>query len=274
MAADNFVTKLYNNYTNAVRFPKPRRICEWTDNLISLLFPELCECEFANEEELGAKFQELKDDLLSILSCMQVELPAKEQEIVISFFENLEGLHQRMLEDVEAINQGDPAAKNTLEVVLTYPGFYAIAFYRVAHEFYKMGIPLLPRIITEFASSRTGIEIHPGAKIGRHFCIDHGAGVVIGETCIIGENVKVYQGVTLGALSVAKEMADMKRHPTIHDNVVIYAGATILGGETEVGANSIIGGNVWLTKTVPANSVVYHKSEVKVRNQEPVEKEI
>nr|WP_246202660.1 serine O-acetyltransferase EpsC [Fulvivirga lutimaris] len=150
--------------------------------------------------------------------------------------------------------KGDPAAKSKVEVIKTYPGFYAIAAHRIAHEFQKYNLTLIPRIISEHAHSHTGIDIHPCAQIGEHFCIDHGTGVVIGETTIIGDYVKIYQGVTLGALSVRKEDAKTKRHPTIENNVIIYSGATILGGKTEVGQGSIIGGNVWLTKSVPPNS--------------------
>jgi serine O-acetyltransferase len=171
-----------------------------------------------------------------------------------------------LLEDAQAINDGDPAAKSRDQVIRTYPGFLAIACYRIGHSFCQIGVPLLPRILTEYAHSKTGIDIHPKAKIGRRFCIDHGTGIVIGETTIIGEDVKIYQGVTLGALSVKKEMAKMKRHPTIEDNVVIYAGATILGGSTIIGKNSIIGGNVWLTESIPPNSRVYHKSQIEVRD--------
>jgi serine O-acetyltransferase len=162
---------------------------------------------------------------------------------------------------------GDPAATTDFEVVRTYPGFYALAFYRLAHGLHELKIPIIPRILTEYAHSKTGIDIHPGAKIGKHFFMDHGTGIVIGETCEIGERVKIYQGVTLGALSVDKSMASTKRHPTIEDGVVIYSGATILGGETIVGANSIIGGNVWLTKSVPAQTKIYHQENVKVINE-------
>jgi serine O-acetyltransferase len=145
-------------------------------------------------------------------------------------------------------------------VIRTYPGFYAIAAYRVAHALHLQNIGGIPRVITEHAHSRTGIDIHPGAKIGDHFCIDHGSGVVIGETCVIGNHVKIYQGVTLGALSVEKSDATKKRHPTIDDGVVIYAGATILGGETVVGHDSVIGGNVWLTRSVPPYSKIYYQA--------------
>jgi serine O-acetyltransferase len=157
---------------------------------------------------------------------------------------------------------GDPAAKSRTEILRSYPGFYAIAAYRIANQMHRQGIQLIPRMITELAHSRTGIDIHPGATIGQYFCIDHGTGVVIGETTVIGDHVKIYQGVTLGALSVEKADADKKRHPTIEDHVVIYAGATILGGKTTIGKNSVIGGNVWLTKSVPAGSKVYYQAQM------------
>jgi serine O-acetyltransferase len=168
--------------------------------------------------------------------------------------------------DAYAIVKGDPAAADVDEVIRSYPGFYAIAVYRIAHIFHNLSIPYLPRILTEHAHEKTGIDINPGAKIGKGFCIDHGTGIVIGETAVIGDNVKIYQGVTLGALSVEKEMAKSKRHPTIGDNVVIYSGATILGGKTVVGDYSTIGGNVWLIKSVPAYSRVYHRSQIDISN--------
>jgi serine O-acetyltransferase len=163
----------------------------------------------------------------------------------------------------------DPAAKSIEEVITAYPGFFATFVYRMAHLLCQHECILLSRFFTEYAHSKTGIDIHPAAVIGRSFSIDHGTGVVIGETTIIGDHVKVYQGVTLGALNVSKAIASTKRHPTIEDNVVIYAGATILGGNTVVGSGSIIGGNVWLTNSVPPNSVVYHKSEVHVKDNNP-----
>ena len=172
--------------------------------------------------------------------------------------------------DAAAILEGDPAARSYDEVVLTYPGFYAIAMYRVAHLLHTLGLPLLPRLLTEFAHEKTGIDIHPGATIGRRFCIDHGTGVVVGETTHIGHGVKLYQGVTLGALTVEKALADSKRHPTIEDEVVIYAGATILGGTTVVGHHSLVAGNAWLTQSVPPNSVVSRRSEVRQRQAGPM----
>jgi serine O-acetyltransferase len=158
---------------------------------------------------------------------------------------------------MKAALKGDPAAKSEAEVILSYPGFEAIMVHRLAHFFWKCQVPLIPRMMSEQVHSRTGIDIHPGAEIGESFFIDHGTGVVIGETTVIGKDVKLYQGVTLGALSVKKELADKKRHPTLEDNVTIYSGATILGGETIIGRNSVIGGNVWLTHPVPPDSTVY-----------------
>ncbi|MBU2046814.1 MAG: serine O-acetyltransferase, partial [Bacteroidetes bacterium] len=184
--------------------------------------------------------------------------------IAQKFSAQIISLYETLKTDIIALNSGDPAANNEFEVIRTYPGFWAIAFYRIAHELLKLETPLIPRILTEYAHSKTGIDIHPGATIGEYLCIDHGTGIVIGETAIIGKNVKLYQGVTLGALSVSKNLAGTKRHPTVKDGVVIYSNATILGGETIIGANSVIGGNVWLTKSVPANSTVYHTPSIRV----------
>ena len=172
--------------------------------------------------------------------------------------------------DIEAIVLGDPAAHDRFEVIRAYPGFFAISFYRIAHALLDLDTPLLPRIITEYAHSQTGIDIHPAAEIGEHFFIDHGTGIVIGETAVIGNHVKLYQGVTLGALSVDKNMAFVKRHPTVEDHVIIYSGATILGGDTVIGHHSTIGGNVWLTKSVPPYSTVYHRASVEVVKQEKI----
>jgi serine O-acetyltransferase len=172
---------------------------------------------------------------------------------------------KRLVEsDVQAAYEGDPAATSPMEVVMAYPGLYAVTVHRLAHELYKLKIPVIPRIMSEIAHSKTGIDIHPGATIGERFFIDHGTGVVIGETTIIGRNVKIYQGVTLGAKSFAKDpvtgalVKGIKRHPNVEDNVVIYAGATILGGDTTIGHDSEIGGSVWLISSVPPNSRVYN----------------
>lgn len=183
------------------------------------------------------------------------------------FLNTLPSLKKTLLDDAVFIFDSDPAAKNLEEVIAIYPGFFAIYCHRIAHTLEKLSVPILPRMITEYAHKVTGIDIHPGAVIGSPFSIDHGTGIVIGETAVIGNYVKLYQGVTLGALSVDKSKASKKRHPTIEDKVILYAGCTILGGETIVGRNSIIGGNVWLTESVAPFSVVYHKSEIIIRNQ-------
>lgn len=180
----------------------------------------------------------------------------KAEEIVLDFIENIPNIRKKISLDAQAALNGDPAARNSEEIILSYPGFEAIIVHRVAHFFHINNVPLIPRIMSEYIHGKTGIDIHPGAKIGDGFFIDHGTGVVIGETTIIGKNVKIYQGVTLGALSVKKSLVDKKRHPTIEDNVTIYAGATILGGNTVIGKGSTIGGNVWLTESVPQNSLI------------------
>ncbi|MGF1511062.1 MAG: serine O-acetyltransferase [Myxococcota bacterium] len=187
---------------------------------------------------------------------------------VRTFFEGLIEVSQCLGKDAAFIQENDPAAKNLDVVVLAYPGFYAISAYRVAHLLAMMKVPTLPRLITEYAHERTGVDIHPSATIGCPFFVDHATGVVVGETTRIGDRVKLYQGVTLGALSVSKELSDAQRHPTIGDDVVIYANATVLGGDTHIGAGSVIGGNVWLTESVPPRSVVYHRSTVRIRHTE------
>jgi serine O-acetyltransferase len=207
----------------------------------------------------------LQRNVISILNSLPEKPGLFSDDIAGTFFEHLQEIHEKLWLDAEAINRGDPAAESVEEVVLAYPGFLAIAIYRIAHEFYLLGVPIFPRLLTEYAHQMTGIDIHPGAQIGSGFCIDHGTGIVIGETTVIGNNVKMYQGVTLGALSVQKSLADTKRHPTIEDNVVIYAQAVILGGETVIGHDSVVGGNSWLTNSVPPFSYVHNDSKVNVR---------
>jgi len=185
---------------------------------------------------------------------------AAAEMVVQEFFEELPQIRILLAMDVEAAFRGDPAAKSADEVILSYPGFRAITVQRLAHFFWTRQVPLIPRMMSEYVHSRTGIDIHPGAKIGESFFIDHGTGVVIGETTVIGKNVKIYQGVTLGALSVKKNESSVKRHPTIEDDVTIYANATILGGETVIGRGSVIGGSVWLIESVPEGSKVYNRS--------------
>lgn len=182
----------------------------------------------------------------------------KAEELTLKFLDELPSIQQLILKDVEAELQGDPAASSKEEIIFSYPGIYAISVYRIAHVLYELKIPYIPRIMTEHAHSQTGIDINPGATIGEYFFIDHGTGIVIGETTTIGNHVKIYQGVTLGALSTMKGQAlsGVKRHPTIEDNVVIYANTTVLGGETVVGEGSVIAGNTFLTHSVPANTTV------------------
>ena len=178
------------------------------------------------------------------------------EKTAVALIEEIPEIRRQIQLDVIATFNGDPAAKSNEEVVLSYPGLEAILVYRIAHFLYKSGVPIIPRIMSEHVHGKTGIDIHPGATIGESFFIDHGTGVVVGETCIIGNNVKIYQGVTLGALSVKKNLQNKKRHPTIEDDVTIYANATILGGETVIGRGSTIGGNTWVTESVPAGSVI------------------
>ncbi len=178
------------------------------------------------------------------------------EQTAIALIEEIPEIRRKIQLDVVATFNGDPAAKSNEEVVLSYPGLEAILVYRIAHFLYENGVPIIPRIMSEHVHGKTGIDIHPGATIGESFFIDHGTGVVIGETCIIGTNVKIYQGVTLGALSVKKNLQNKKRHPTIEDDVTIYANATILGGETIIGRGSTIGGNTWVTESVAAGSVI------------------
>lgn len=179
-------------------------------------------------------------------------------KICHTFLERIPGLIDVLLTDVRATYDGDPAASSEHEVIFAYPGIFAISVYRLAHELYSLSVPLIPRIMTEYAHGKTGIDIHPGAEIGRYFCIDHGTGIVIGETTQIGENVKLYQGVTLGALSTrgGQGLRWVKRHPTLEDEVTVYSGASILGGDTVIGKGSVIGGNVFITKSVPPNTRV------------------
>ena len=190
---------------------------------------------------------------------------AKAQLAITALLDGLPAIRDMLQQDIQAAYEGDPAAMSTMEIVMSYPGLFAITIHRIAHALYAQGVPLIPRVMGEYAHSKTGIDIHPGATIGAGFFIDHGTGVVIGETCRIGKRVKLYQGVTLGALSFAKDASGMlvkgtKRHPDVEDNVVIYAGATILGGETVIGHDSVIGGNVWLIHSVPPGSKVYNQT--------------
>ncbi len=262
----NFINQLYNSHQKSDNLPSRTSIASFTEGLLELLFPQLSEKNFTSQGEFEVYASSLFNELFGIFVRIQGKLNKPAETIVQAFIDKIPELYTLLINDAKAINAGDPASVSFDQVIRTYPGFYAIACYRIGHIFCDLSVPLLPRILTEYEHTRTGIDIHPKAEIGINFCIDHGTGVVIGETTDIGDNVKIYQGVTLGALSVRKEMAKTKRHPTIEDNVVIYAGSTILGGNTVIGKNSIIGGNVWITESIPPFSRVYHKPQIEVHN--------
>jgi serine O-acetyltransferase len=242
--------------------PSNKEIATWALQVIRLLYPEQSNRLFTFVHQLESEFKKLEMELCGILDATCGSQDDENSTVAKTFFEGLPQLYNLLNTDIQATFDGDPAAKSEFEVIRAYPGFYAISFYRLAHSLYQLGVPLIPRILTEYAHSKTGIDIHPAAEIDEYFHIDHGTGVVIGETCKIGRHVKLFQGVTLGALSVNKVQSHQKRHPTVEDHVIIYAGATILGGKTIIGHSSIIGGNVWLTKSVPPYSKVYHTHEI------------
>jgi serine O-acetyltransferase len=241
------------------------RISVWLRNLLDILFPQAAEQTYGTTGEVRDALHASAAELQALLRPLESEIedPAA---VAAAFFDALPEIHRQLLVDAAAIERGDPAAESVDEVILAYPGFLAIAVHRIAHRFRELGVPILPRVLSEWAHERTGIDIHPGATLGHPVVIDHGTGIVIGETAVLGNNVKLYQGVTLGAMSVTKALASTKRHPTIEDDVVIYANATILGGETVIGRGSVIGGNVWITAGVPPDSIVYHRSEIHVKS--------
>jgi serine O-acetyltransferase len=236
------------------------------DDLIALLYPQRGRVLLTSETDAVEALKKVQDRLvhgISSLAPLHPALAADASSLTARFLATLPAIARLTDKDAEAAFQGDPAAQSVEEVIVSYPGFYAVAAHRLAHGLHSLGIPLLPRVMAEYAHERTGIDIHPGATIGESFFVDHGTGVVIGETSHIGRNVKIYQGVTLGALSVKKRLQNMKRHPTIGDDVVIYANCTILGGETVVGAGSVIGGNVWLTQSLPPGSRIFNDQDKK-----------
>jgi serine O-acetyltransferase len=266
--------KLQHLQTNPL--PDRSAIIRILDDVLAVIYPGYFGGRHLEESNIDYHIGDLVDSIYSRLTkeiyksvrpacdlspdfCPHCHSIAEDQ--TLDLLHRLPDLRRQLAEDVQAAYDGDPAAKSTDEVIFAYPAIYAISVYRIAHELRQNGVPLLPRIMTEHAHSRTGIDIHPGATIGRAFFIDHGTGVVIGETTIIGDRVKLYQGVTIGALSFARDteghlVRGKKRHPTIEDDVVVYSGATILGGDTVIGKGSVIGGNVWLTRSVPPHTRV------------------
>jgi len=261
---DEFLHHIYNRQAQVEDVPSNQLIASWACRLLDLIFPERTTSPNFSLEEISGRFTVLQNELKSILDATKACKDCSRSDIAEAFFYFVPELYRKLRTDVDAILNGDPASISEFEIIRTYPGFLAISLYRIAHALLKLNVPLIPRILTEYGHSLTGIDIHPAAEIGEYLYIDHGTGIVIGETTIIGNHVKLYQGVTLGALSVEKFMANTKRHPTIEDHVIIYAGATILGGDTVVGRGCVIGGNVWLTKSVPPGATVYHQSTVKV----------
>ena len=255
---------LYHKQITADAVPPNEQIAEWALDVMGVLFPEQSRKTFRSaremEMEMGVLQERLGLMLVKTASCRTLDC----RSVAAAFFQQLPEVYRLLQTDIQAILSGDPAARSEFEVVRAYPGFFALCFYRLAHVLLQLNVPLLPRILTEYAHGRTGIDIHPGARIGEYFQVDHGTGIVIGETTEIGHHVKIYQGVTLGALSVEKSLANSKRHPTIGDHVILYSNATILGGETVVGDHSIIGGNVWLTHSVPPGTLVFHDPTITV----------
>lgn len=284
MNIDNAINEMLASYQNdgginrneTENFPNRRNIINGLHEIQNLIFPGFRDSETLTKENLryitGFRINkaiallspEIKKAFIYTISHAETDAPRKANEhclalakdTVESLIENLPSIRKKIKLDALAILHGDPAAKNIEEIILSYPGLEAILVHRIAHFLFGNGVPIIPRIMSEYIHGKTGIDIHPGAKIGESFFIDHGTGIVIGETCVIGNNVKLYQGVTLGALSVKKELMNKKRHPTIEDNVTIYANATILGGKTVIGHDSVIGGNSWITKSVPPHTSV------------------
>ena len=277
--AENIIESCYDKacYTHIDYEPIPSEgyVVDIINKLKEILFPGYFTREKIDPVNLKYYMGQSVSVLFDMLSvqiahsirhdCFRYDLPCNEceeqgQKIALNLLESIPLLRKILATDVRAIYEGDPAAKSHDEIIFSYPGIFAVTVYRVAHKLFELQVPLLPRIMTEHAHSLTGIDIHPGADIGESFVIDHGTGVVIGETTVIGKNVRIYQGVTLGALSLPKDagkrLRGKKRHPTIEDDVIVYSGATILGGNTIIGSRSVIGGNVWITKSVPPDTKV------------------
>ncbi len=260
------------NTCDKTHIPNRKEVIKVIKDLQSLLFPSYFKHSEGSENVLSQTelllniYSRLAEQIKGAYAFGGTPMAKTPEEICDAFIEKLPYVKELLIKDIEAIYQGDPAAKCHEEVLICYPGFYAISIFRIAHELYILGVPLIPRIMTEFAHEKTGIDIHAGATVGEYFFIDHGTGIVIGETTTIGNHVKIYQGVTLGAKSFEVDengnpVKNIKRHPDIGNNVVIYANATILGGNTNIGDNCIIGGNTWLTHSVEAGSTVYYTKD-------------
>jgi len=260
MSIDKIIQSIRNNKQNhLVDFRLKSKTEKFTNDLFHILFDSKISVA-ENIDAIAELYREITG-MVTEPKGLSFDLIWKK------FMVKLPDLLQQLNQDAKCIYLHDPAARSVEEVILAYPGFFAIAVYRLSRQFHVQQMPLIPRMMSEYAHRLTGIDIHPGASIGSPFFIDHGTGVVIGESTIIKNKVKLYQGVTLGALQVSKDMKDQKRHPTVENNVTIYAGATILGGDTVIGKNSTIGGNVWLTESVPENSIVYQINDTKLKTK-------
>ncbi|HAO30213.1 MAG TPA: serine acetyltransferase [Treponema sp.] len=276
---DAAIDAILNSYTQygginldeACNFPNRQNVIAVLSDLRSLVFPgfrtnervDIQTLRFDTGERVNRIVSMLTKEIRKALVYVANDSAVEQshcfklaEQAALALIEEIPEIRRKVQLDVQAAFRGDPAAKSNEEVIVSYPGLEAIVVYRLAHFLQSNGVPVIPRIMSEHVHGTTGIDIHPGATIGESFFIDHGTGVVVGETCVIGNNVKIYQGVTLGALSVKKELMDKKRHPTIEDNVTIYANATILGGATVIGAGSVIGGNTWVTASIPPNTII------------------
>lgn len=261
---NNFLEYLKTGYCDRKYDLNKQKIEQFIDSFFRFIFflePQRCD----SQTEIESRFVSFKNQFKEIINDVKQENTA---QICETFFNEIPSIYETLEKDAQFFLESDPAATHIEEIKVSYPGFYAIAIYRFAHQLYLQKVPLIPRIWTELAHSKTGIDIHPGANIGEYFFIDHGTGIVIGETTQIGNRVKIYQNVTLGALAVSKSIANTKRHPTIEDEVTIYAGATILGGKTTIGKGATIGGNVWITESIFPYSLVYYKDKTIIRSQE------
>ncbi len=254
------------NVKHCTAVPSVEGVREFAENLIHTLFPVRRSLE-AKEDEIALEMDRCAIKLKELLHSIQATFDSDPESVVKEFFTRVPGAFEELVADAEAITRFDPAASCVEEIVVCYPGFFCISVYRMAHILYQLKVPVLPRIMSEYAHEKTGIDIHPGAQIASPFFIDHGTGIVIGETARIGREVKIYQGVTLGALTVEMEMANTKRHPTIEDHVIIYAGSTILGGSTVIGHHTVVGGNTWITESIQPHSLVYRNHRVEVRER-------
>lgn len=268
-----FLRRLARDREEYAMPPRLHELAEgFAKRTLALLFPHFAAEVGGRAGDVVEELTQLERHLADVLALPETHCSSPDV-VVDRFLTALPAIREALLLDAQAICDGDPAADSIDEVILAYPGFRATAVYRLAHQLDGCEVPLVPRLLSEHAHRQTGIDIHPAARIGASFAIDHGTGIVIGETAVLGDRVKLYQGVTLGALSVDKRMARTKRHPTIGDDVVVYANATILGGDTVIGDGSRIGGNVWLTRSVPARSVVTPTARIdaRTRDDEPLE---